>query len=77
MAWVGCLPARSMRVGPEVGDLADLYRSLAAEGQLFGFEATERFYEIGTPQALAETRAFLAALLGRAQVRAGSPSDET
>ena len=32
---------------------------LAAPGMLFGYEATERFYEIGTPQALAETDAFL------------------
>jgi hypothetical protein len=26
---------------------------------LFGYAATERFYEIGTPEALAETSAFL------------------
>ena len=46
-------------VGPEVSDLADLYRELAGRGELFGFEATERFYEIGTPEALADTSAFL------------------
>lgn len=40
-------------------DLADLYHVLAREGMLFGFEATERFYEIGTPRALAETSAYL------------------
>jgi NDP-sugar pyrophosphorylase family protein len=40
-------------------DLANLYRVLAASGQLCGFPATERFYEIGTPSALAETEAFL------------------
>jgi N-acetyl-alpha-D-muramate 1-phosphate uridylyltransferase len=49
-------------VGPEVTDLADLYHALAAREQLFGYTATERFYEIGTPQALEETSAFLAAI---------------
>jgi hypothetical protein len=46
-------------VAPEVSDLADLYGELSRRGQLFGFEATARFYEIGTPQALADTGAFL------------------
>jgi MurNAc alpha-1-phosphate uridylyltransferase len=40
-------------------DLADLYGVLAERKGLFGFEATARFYEIGTPSALAETSAFL------------------
>ncbi len=40
-------------------DLADLTRDLAAAGQLAGYEATERFYDIGTPEALAETERFL------------------
>jgi NDP-sugar pyrophosphorylase family protein len=48
------------RVGDDVSDLSDLYHELASRGELFGFEATERFYEIGTPTALAETSAFLA-----------------
>jgi NDP-sugar pyrophosphorylase family protein len=43
-------------------DLANLYRRLAATGCLFGYEATERFYEIGTQRALAETSAFLRGL---------------
>jgi NDP-sugar pyrophosphorylase family protein len=47
-------------VGEETTDLADLYHELARRGSLFGFAATERFYEIGTPEALAETSAFLA-----------------
>jgi NDP-sugar pyrophosphorylase family protein len=46
-------------VGPEVSDLAALYRELAGRRSLFGFAASERFYEIGTPAALAETSAFL------------------
>jgi len=45
--------------GSECADLADLYHVLAARSQLFGYAATERFYEIGTPEALAETSAFL------------------
>jgi NDP-sugar pyrophosphorylase family protein len=45
-------------VGEEVTDLADLYHVLAASGLLFGFQATDRFYEIGTPGALSETREF-------------------
>ena len=40
-------------------DLSDLYHELARSGQMFGFEATERFFEIGTPAALAETSEFL------------------
>lgn len=46
-------------VGDDVADLAALYRVLAARGELCGFEAHERFYEIGSPQALAETDWFL------------------
>ncbi len=40
-------------------DLADLYKQLAQEGSLYGFEAQERFYEIGSVEALAETDRFL------------------
>ncbi len=40
-------------------DLAVLYRELAKRGELCGFPADERFYEIGTPAALEETEAFL------------------
>lgn len=47
-------------VGADVTDLADLYHVLASAGELFGFPADSRFYEIGTPEALAETEAFLA-----------------
>jgi N-acetyl-alpha-D-muramate 1-phosphate uridylyltransferase len=41
-------------------DLAPLYKLLAENHALFGYEAHRRFYEIGTPDGLAETEAFLA-----------------
>ena len=40
-------------------DLADLYGFLATQGRLAGYEVFRRFYEIGTPQGLADTDAFL------------------
>jgi NDP-sugar pyrophosphorylase family protein len=40
-------------------DLSDIYGALAREGRLAGFEATKRFYEIGTPSGLAETDSYL------------------
>lgn len=40
-------------------DLADLYRALAQNDELFGYEVTNRFYEIGTTEGLAETELFL------------------
>ena len=36
----------------EAFDLSDIYAALANEGRLAGFEATKRFYEIGTPSGL-------------------------
>jgi N-acetyl-alpha-D-muramate 1-phosphate uridylyltransferase len=45
-------------------DLSEIYRALAERGELAGYEATERFYEIGTPGSLAETSAFLSASSG-------------
>jgi len=40
-------------------DLADVCHRLAETGRLRGFEAPERFYEIGSPQGLADLEAFL------------------
>jgi len=51
-----CEPAQ-----PEAFDLADLYHRLSLQGQLAGFEVTQRFYEIGSPQGLADADAFLRA----------------
>jgi MurNAc alpha-1-phosphate uridylyltransferase len=51
---IECVPAAER-------DLGALYAELSRRGELFGFEATERFHEIGSPRALAETDAFLRA----------------
>jgi NDP-sugar pyrophosphorylase family protein len=40
-------------------DLAAVYQHLLAGDDLAGFEVGERFYEIGSPEGLEETRAFL------------------
>jgi NDP-sugar pyrophosphorylase family protein len=45
-------------------DLSAVYAALAQRGELAGYEATERFYEIGTPDSLAETSAFLSSSSG-------------
>ena len=58
-------------VGPAVSDLSDLYHELSGRGALFGSVATERFYEIGTPAALAETSAFLASIAEQPAGRRG------
>jgi NDP-sugar pyrophosphorylase family protein len=47
--------------GAERFDLADVYRELLADGELAGFEVPGRFYEIGSPSGLEETRRFLGA----------------
>ena len=41
-------------------DLAELFTPLSRAGRLAGFEATERFYEIGSPSGLTELEALLA-----------------
>jgi len=40
-------------------DLADLYSALVAERRMIGYEVTQRFYEIGSHEGLAETQAYL------------------
>lgn len=43
----------------EAFDLAAVYQRLLGAGELAGFEVPGRFYEIGSPQGLDETRAYL------------------
>jgi NDP-sugar pyrophosphorylase family protein len=64
MRWIdyglGGFEARALAfVPPEERDLSEVYRRLAEEGLLYGYEASERFFEIGTPESLAETDRFL------------------
>jgi dTDP-glucose pyrophosphorylase len=40
-------------------DLATIYQDLVAQGQLAGFQVTQRFYEIGSPAGLEETQRYL------------------
>ena len=43
-----------------VVDLADVFHALSLEGQLAGYEVSQRFYEAGSPTGLADLEAFLA-----------------
>jgi NDP-sugar pyrophosphorylase family protein len=64
MKWIdyGLGALRAVAFDNDADDLADVYAGLARRGELLGYAATERFYEIGTPDSLAETSAFLASL---------------
>ncbi|HUA75577.1 MAG TPA: NTP transferase domain-containing protein [Solirubrobacteraceae bacterium] len=67
MQWIdyglgGLTEAALGRVAESERDLAALYTRLAERGELQGIEASERFYEIGTPESLAEADSFLAGL---------------
>lgn len=42
----------------EVLDLAAIYQDLLARDELAGFEVERRFYEIGSPAGLEETRKY-------------------
>jgi NDP-sugar pyrophosphorylase family protein len=69
MSWIdhglGGLTAAALdRVAASESDLAVLHSALAERGELCGYPVGERFYEIGTPDALAETEAFLRRTLG-------------
>jgi NDP-sugar pyrophosphorylase family protein len=54
-------------------DLSDVFHGLAAAGRLAGYLATERFYEIGTAQGLAEAEAFLSETAASAGSRSSRP----
>jgi NDP-sugar pyrophosphorylase family protein len=45
----------------EVADLADLYHDLSVKGLLAGFEASSRFYEVGSAEGLRQLEQYLAA----------------
>ncbi|MGE0464133.1 MAG: nucleotidyltransferase family protein [Vicinamibacterales bacterium] len=58
---LGVLTARAFEgyAADEPLDLARVYQDLLASGDLAGYEVTRRFYEIGSPEGLAETDAYL------------------
>jgi NDP-sugar pyrophosphorylase family protein len=67
MRWIdyglGGLTERALECAdPDTSDLAVLYQALAEREELCGYEATERFFEIGTPESLQETDGFLRSL---------------
>jgi NDP-sugar pyrophosphorylase family protein len=45
-------------------DLGEVYTELAANGELMGYEVRQRFYEIGSPQGLADLDAYLRSKTG-------------
>jgi N-acetyl-alpha-D-muramate 1-phosphate uridylyltransferase len=51
--------ALSDRPDGQAFDLADVYRDLIERNELAGFEVEQRFYEIGSPEGLAELDAML------------------
>ena len=59
---LGVLTERALAPVPadRPSDLAAVYQRLLADDDLAGVETTDRFYEIGSPEGLDETRAFLA-----------------
>ena len=59
---LGVLTDRALAPVPpdRPSDLAAVYQRLLADDDLAGVEVTDRFYEIGSPEGLEETRAFLA-----------------
>ena len=56
---LGVLSKAAFAYDPQATDLAEVYESLSQQGQLAACLVQERFYEIGSPQGLAETREFL------------------
>lgn len=59
---LGVLSVGALNTVPraQVFDLARLYQLLLEQGELAGYEVQERFYEIGSPDGLAEMRTLVA-----------------
>jgi NDP-sugar pyrophosphorylase family protein len=58
---LGLLDSKALAPWPDgkAFDLADVYRDLIGRNELGGFEVDHRFYEIGSPEGLAELDAML------------------
>lgn len=74
---LNCFSAEALRQWPSGArfDLAEVTARLIAQGQLAGFEVSERFYEIGSAAGLRETDALLRGQPGQAGVSALPPAD--
>ena len=54
---LSALTRRTVAEGIPAGakaDLAELFHALSVRGELAGYESPERFYEIGSPEGLAD-----------------------
>jgi len=60
---LGILTAPALESYPKARafDLSEVYHELSLAGRLAGFEVTERFYEIGSPQGLKEAETYFSA----------------
>jgi NDP-sugar pyrophosphorylase family protein len=47
-------------IAETIFDLSAVFHRLSLEGQLAGYEVTERFYEIGSPEGLSDLEKYLA-----------------
>ncbi|MDR2442391.1 MAG: nucleotidyl transferase, partial [Deltaproteobacteria bacterium] len=56
---LGCLSAEVFNGLSGNFDLAQVYTALSQEGRLAGFEVSNRFYEIGSPNGLSELGTYL------------------
>jgi len=58
---LGVLRAEALEIYPEGRpfDLANVYKELIDRDQLVGYEVNQRFFEIGSPSGLEETRQYL------------------
>ncbi len=54
----------------EIADLADVYKGLASENELIGYEVEERFYEIGSFKGIEETKKHLSSLNTELEIKA-------
>jgi len=64
---LGMLSATALEAWPsdDPWDLSELYEELSGTSQLAGYEVSQRFYEVGSPEGLAETDRLLGGLVAQ------------
>jgi len=74
---LGCIWSGALSAWPQDAafDLGAFYRAMLERGELAGFEVRERFYEIGSPDGLAETDALLSRGAAGARAAEGAGSE--